>query len=92
MDGVSDNSLHSRCRRLSLGMGSAKGPSRAVSISLFLSYDLPLADAVPGKLTVGGGVRHVGKTAGDTANSFFVSGYTLVDAFARYESTSTHSC
>lgn len=53
--------------------------------SLFVSYDMPTPDGWDGKLTVGGGVRHVGKTAGDTANSFFVPGYTLIDAFARYE-------
>ncbi|MQB22623.1 TonB-dependent siderophore receptor [Agrobacterium tumefaciens] len=53
--------------------------------SLFVSYDMPMPDSWEGKLTVGAGVRHVGKTAGDTANTFFVPGYTLVDAFARYE-------
>nr|WP_320203921.1 TonB-dependent siderophore receptor [Agrobacterium rosae]MDX8305886.1 TonB-dependent siderophore receptor [Agrobacterium rosae] len=53
--------------------------------SLFISYDMPTPDDWEGKLTIGTGVRHIGKTAGDTANSFFVPGYTLVDAFARYE-------
>ncbi|MDP9759677.1 MULTISPECIES: TonB-dependent siderophore receptor [Agrobacterium] len=53
--------------------------------SLFVSYDLPMPDSWNGKLTLGAGVRRIGKTAGDTANSFFVPGYTLVDAFARYE-------
>ena len=53
--------------------------------SLFVSYDVPMPDSWEGKLTIGGGVRHVGKTAGDSANSFFVPGYALVDAFARYE-------
>ncbi|NWJ25533.1 TonB-dependent siderophore receptor [Rhizobium sp. Td3] len=53
--------------------------------SLFVSYDVPMPDAWDGKLTLGVGARHLGKTAGDTANSFFVPGYTLVDAFARYE-------
>ncbi|WP_119255440.1 TonB-dependent siderophore receptor [Shinella zoogloeoides] len=53
--------------------------------SLFVSYEVPTPDGWDGKLTVGGGVRHIGKTAGDSTNSFFVPGYTLVDAFARYE-------
>ncbi len=53
--------------------------------SLFVSYDVPLPDSWDGKLTIGGGARHVGKTAGNSENSFFVPGYTLVDAFARYE-------
>lgn len=53
--------------------------------SIFVSYDVPMPDAWDGKLTIGAGARHIGKTAGDTTNTFFVSGYTLVDAFARYE-------
>jgi iron complex outermembrane receptor protein len=53
--------------------------------SIFVSYDVPMPDAWDGKLTIGAGARHIGKTAGDTKNTFFVSGYTLVDAFARYE-------
>ncbi|WP_313614637.1 TonB-dependent siderophore receptor [Agrobacterium sp.] len=53
--------------------------------SIFVSYDVPMPDAWDGKLTIGAGARHIGKTAGDTNNTFFVSGYTLVDAFARYE-------
>lgn len=53
--------------------------------SLFVSYDMPMPDAWDGKLTVGAGARRVGKTAGDTANTFFVPSYTLADAFVRYE-------
>jgi iron complex outermembrane receptor protein len=53
--------------------------------SIFVSYDVPMPDAWDGKMTIGAGARHIGKTAGDTNNTFFVSGYTLVDAFARYE-------
>lgn len=53
--------------------------------SLFVSYDIDAPANLPGDLTIGGGVRHIGKTAGDTANTFFVPGYTLVDAFVRYD-------
>ncbi|WP_185984483.1 TonB-dependent siderophore receptor [Aureimonas mangrovi] len=53
--------------------------------SIFLSYDVPLPEAVPGELKIGGGVRRIGETAGDDANTFFVPSYTLADAFARYE-------
>jgi iron complex outermembrane receptor protein len=53
--------------------------------SLFVSYDVPMPDSWDGQLTIGVGARHIGKTAGNTANSFFVPGYRLVDAFARYE-------
>ncbi len=53
--------------------------------SLFLSYDMPLPDSMKGNLVVGGGVRRIGKTAGDTLNTFYVPSYTLVDAFLRYD-------
>lgn len=53
--------------------------------SLFLSYDMPLPGNIEGNLVVGGGVRRIGKTAGDTLNTFYVSSYTLVDAFLRYD-------
>lgn len=53
--------------------------------SLFLSYDMPLPGNVEGNLVVGGGVRRIGKTAGDTLNTFYVPSYTLVDAFLRYD-------
>ncbi|GAA5624055.1 ferrichrome outer membrane transporter/phage receptor [Brucella sp. NBRC 12952] len=53
--------------------------------SLFVSYDMPLPDSVDGTLVVGGGVRRIGKTAGDTLNTFYVPSYTLLDAFLRYD-------
>lgn len=53
--------------------------------SVFFAYDMPLPENVKGNLVVGGGVRRVGKTAGDAANSFFVPSYTLADAFLRYD-------
>ncbi|ALN75430.1 TonB-dependent siderophore receptor [Aureimonas sp. AU20] len=53
--------------------------------SLFLSYDVPMPDALPGTLKIGGGVRRIGATAGDDANTFFVPSYVLADAFVRYD-------
>lgn len=53
--------------------------------SVFLSYDMPLPGNIEGNLVVGGGVRRIGKTAGDTLNTFYVPSYTLVDAFLRYD-------
>ncbi|GAA5543280.1 TonB-dependent siderophore receptor [Ochrobactrum soli] len=53
--------------------------------SLFVSYNVPLPDNLKGDLVLGGGVRRIGKTAGDTLNTFFVPSYTLVDAFLRYD-------
>jgi iron complex outermembrane receptor protein len=46
---------------------------------------MPLPDSVDGTLVVGGGVRRIGKTAGDTLNTFYVPSYTLLDAFLRYD-------
>lgn len=53
-------------------------------VSVFSSYRVPLAQ-LPGQLVLGGGARYIGKTAGDSANSFFVPAYTLLDAFLRYD-------
>ena len=53
--------------------------------SLFATYKLPLPQNMRGELTIGGGARRIGKTAGDNANTFFVPSYTLVDAFLRYD-------
>jgi len=53
--------------------------------SVFLSYDMPFPGNIEGNLVVGGGVRRIGKTAGDTLNTFYVPSYTLVDAFLRYD-------
>ncbi len=53
--------------------------------SLFVSYDMPLPNSIDGTLIVGGGVRRIGKTAGDTLNTFYVPSYTLLDAFLRYD-------
>lgn len=50
----------------------------ATTASLWTTYDV--TDA----LTIGGGAYHVGRRAGDAANSFFVDGYTRVDAMAAY--------
>lgn len=52
--------------------------------SLFVSYNMPLPNRMDGTLLIGSGVRHIGKTAGDTLNTFYVPSYTLVDAFLRY--------
>lgn len=49
--------------------------------SAWADYALPFA---PG-LTVGGGVRFIGASFGDPANTFSVPSYTLVDGFARYD-------
>ena len=46
------------------------------------------ADYAPGPLpglTVGGGVRYIGKSFGDATNTFSVPSYTLVDALVRYD-------
>lgn len=51
--------------------------------SLWLDYELPAAIA-PG-LTVGAGLRYIGKTWTDRSNTQRVPGYTLVNLGARYD-------
>lgn len=53
-------------------------------VALFAGYRVP-APGLEGRLTIGGGARRIGRTAGDSANSFFVPAYALVDAFLRYD-------
>ncbi|TDV14905.1 TonB-dependent siderophore receptor [Paraburkholderia caballeronis] len=52
--------------------------------SLFAVYDTTLP-YVSGRWRFGGGARLVGNRPGDTANSFTLPGYVVVDAFAAYE-------
>ncbi len=51
--------------------------------SLWADYTVGEGDLAG--LSAGGGVRHVGKSPGDSVNSFFVPSATLVDAALRYE-------
>ncbi|WP_167532066.1 TonB-dependent siderophore receptor [Rhodopseudomonas palustris] len=55
----------------------------AHSASLWLNYEFQTA-ALAG-FAVGGGVRYIGETWGDDANSFRVPEFTLVDAALRYD-------
>src|SRR2546427_9410011 len=38
-----------------------------------------------GRLRVGGGLQYVGKRPGDSANAFWLPGYTVAHAFATYD-------
>lgn len=56
--------------------------------SAFLTYDFgPVLGAALGGegLSVGGGIRHEGRRAGDAANSFFLPSYAVADAFVAYD-------
>ncbi len=53
------------------------------SASLFAAYDFPRTAS--GQWRAGAGLRHVGRRAGDSANSFFNDGYEVVDAFIARE-------
>lgn len=55
--------------------------------SLWADYALPV---VPG-MVVGGGVRYVGASFGDSTNTFEVPAYTLVDVLLRYDFSSMSS-
>ncbi|SHI71501.1 iron complex outermembrane recepter protein [Roseomonas rosea] len=52
--------------------------------SAFLTYDFGPVLGGEG-LSVGGGVRHEGRRAGDAANSFFLPSYAVADAFMAYD-------
>ena len=53
------------------------------SASLFATYEF--ARGAGGQWRTGLGVRHVGKRAGDAANSFENSGYEVADAFVSWD-------
>nr|WP_299506142.1 TonB-dependent siderophore receptor [uncultured Rhizobium sp.] len=54
--------------------------------SAWLDYTF-LGDGERGDLTVGGGVRYIGQSYGDDANTVSVGGYALFDAMASYKVT-----
>lgn len=61
--------------------------NRPVSVPLSqasLWVDYALRGGFEG-MSIGAGVRHIGKSYGDTANDFSVDPYTLIDAAVRYD-------
>ncbi|WP_160006049.1 TonB-dependent siderophore receptor [Rhizobium sp. 18055] len=54
--------------------------------SAWLDYTIP-GEGKRGDLTIGGGVRYIGQTYGDDANTVSVGGYTTVDAAVNYKVT-----
>ncbi len=52
--------------------------------ALRLAYDYGEVFGGAGSLRFGGGIRAVGKRAGDADNSFYLPGYGVVDLFATY--------
>lgn len=72
------------------GVGGNVGnrPSRVPRhiASAWLDYTIP-GEGQRGDLTLGGGVRYVGQTYGDDANTTSVPGYTTVDAAISYKVT-----
>lgn len=53
--------------------------------SLSAVYDFGAVFGGEGRLRVGGGLQYVGKRPGDSANSFWLPGYTVASAFATYD-------
>lgn len=52
--------------------------------SLYLTHHLQVPSNL-GEWHAGGGARYVGEQAGDPANSFYLSSYTVADAFLRWD-------
>ncbi|WP_319798679.1 TonB-dependent siderophore receptor [Nitrobacter sp.] len=64
-----------------LGMRQIQAPQHLASIWA----DYAIRDGALNGLTLGGGVRYVGASAGDFMNTFYAPAYTVVDAMARYD-------
>jgi iron complex outermembrane receptor protein len=58
------------------------------SASLYLSHHLAAPEST-GQWHAGAGARYVGERAGDNANSYWMSSYTLADAFLRWDLPTT---
>ncbi|AMY02858.1 TonB-dependent siderophore receptor [Mesorhizobium ciceri] len=54
--------------------------------SAWVDYTLP-EEGPRGDLTIGGGLRYIGQTYGDDANTISIGGYALVDAAISYKMT-----
>jgi len=54
--------------------------------SAWLDYTIP-GEGKRGDLTIGGGVRYIGQTYGDDANTVSVGGYATIDAAVKYKVT-----
>ncbi|MDP5008477.1 MAG: TonB-dependent siderophore receptor [Glaciimonas sp.] len=54
------------------------------SASLFLAHDFSAMENGD-RWRAGGGIRYVGKRAGDDANTFFLDAYNVADVFATYD-------
>jgi iron complex outermembrane recepter protein len=54
--------------------------------SAWVDYTLP-EEGPRGDLTIGGGLRYIGQTYGDDANTVSIGGYALVDAAISYKMT-----
>ncbi|TBZ31648.1 TonB-dependent receptor [Rhizobium leguminosarum bv. viciae] len=67
-----------------IGNRPSRGPRHLASA--WLDYTVP-GDGKRGDLTLGGGVRYIGQTYGDEANTVSVAAYTLVDAAVSYKVT-----
>ncbi|MFT3799602.1 MAG: TonB-dependent receptor [Burkholderiaceae bacterium] len=53
--------------------------------SLWAVYEVGQVFGGDGRLRVGGGAQYVGRRAGDSANSFWLPGYTVANAFVAYD-------
>ena len=58
-------------------------PKQTASLSAV--YDAGNVFGGQGRLRLGGGVQYVGQRPGDSANSFWLPSYTVVNAFATYD-------
>lgn len=64
------------------GMRLSNAPEHTAS--LYLTHHLAVADNL-GQWHAGAGARYVGERAGDAANTYWLDGYTVADAFLRWD-------
>ncbi|MCP2000878.1 TonB-dependent siderophore receptor [Nitrobacter winogradskyi] len=62
-----------------------KRPVRAPQHLASVWADYAIRDGALNGLTLGGGVRYVGASAGNAMNTFYAPAYTVVDAMIRYD-------
>ena len=62
------------------------------SARLYLEYEIPHLEAIPGTLTLTAGTYYYGQRPVNTPNTQFLEGVTLFDAGLRYQPTSKLTC
>ena len=77
--------VNARTTQDPLYQGNALWNVARQTASLSAVHDFGQVLGGDGRLRVGGGLQYVGKRPGDSANTFWLPGYTVANAFATYD-------